>query len=145
MRSLGILLRLLRIIVASSPSPNPSCASPLDHPESLKPGARQAVPWLEPSSRYFQEEPNRMSAELTGSLIIACAEPVIWLPTGLLNHYGPEPDIFRPGETVEILLESLTLQDWNNLWSTTRSSAAKATVQAAPMANPTAASASASI
>jgi hypothetical protein len=49
-------------------------------------------------------------------------EDVPILPTGLLNHYGPEPDIFRPGETVEILLESLTLQDWNNLWSTTRSS-----------------------
>lgn len=49
-------------------------------------------------------------------------EDVPILPTGLLNHYGPEPDIFRPGETVELLLESLTLQDWNNLWSTTRSS-----------------------
>jgi hypothetical protein len=49
-------------------------------------------------------------------------EDVPILPTGLLNLYGPEPDIFRPGETVELLLESLTLQDWNNLWSTTRSS-----------------------
>jgi len=49
-------------------------------------------------------------------------EDVPILPTGLLNHYGPDPDIFRPGETVELLLESLTLQDWNNLWSTTRSS-----------------------
>ena len=44
------------------------------------------------------------------------------LPTGLLNNYGPEPEIFKPGETVEIILDSLNLQDWNNLWSTTRSS-----------------------
>jgi hypothetical protein len=44
------------------------------------------------------------------------------LPTGLLNNYGPEAEIFNPGETVEIVLDSLTLQDWNNLWSTTKSS-----------------------
>jgi hypothetical protein len=44
------------------------------------------------------------------------------LPTGLLNNYGPEPDVFKPGETVELILDALTLQDWNNLWSTTRSS-----------------------
>ncbi len=54
--------------------------------------------------------------------MIRMFEDVPILPTGLLNHYGPELDIFRPGETVELLLESLTLQDWNNLWSTTRSS-----------------------
>jgi hypothetical protein len=48
-------------------------------------------------------------------------EDVPILPTGLLNNYGPEPDIFRPGETVEIILESLTLQDLNNLWSATKS------------------------
>lgn len=42
------------------------------------------------------------------------------LPTNLLNHYGPEPDIFRANETVEIVLDSLTLQDLNNLWGLTR-------------------------
>ena len=47
-------------------------------------------------------------------------EDVPILPTGLLNYHGPEPDIFQPGETVEILLESLTLQDLNNLWGTTK-------------------------
>jgi hypothetical protein len=44
-------------------------------------------------------------------------EDVPILPAGLLNNYGPEPDIFKPSETVEVILESLTLQDWNNLWS----------------------------
>ena len=47
-------------------------------------------------------------------------EDVPILPTGLLNNYGPEPDIFDPGETVELILEPLTLQDWNNLWSATK-------------------------
>jgi uncharacterized protein DUF4255 len=44
-------------------------------------------------------------------------EDVPILPAGLLNNYNPEPDIFKPSETVEVILESLTLQDWNNLWS----------------------------
>jgi len=47
-------------------------------------------------------------------------EDVPILPTGLLNNYGPEPEIFQPGETVEIILESLTLADLNNLWSSTK-------------------------
>jgi Pvc16 N-terminal domain len=47
-------------------------------------------------------------------------EDVPILPTGLLNNYGPEPDIFDPGETVELILESLSLQDLNNLWSATK-------------------------
>jgi Pvc16 N-terminal domain len=48
---------------------------------------------------------------------IRLLEDVPILPAGLLNNYGPEPDIFKPSETVEVILESLTLQDWNNLWS----------------------------
>lgn len=51
---------------------------------------------------------------------IRTLEDVPILPTNLLNHYGPESEIFRPGETAEIFLESLSLQDLNNLWSLTR-------------------------
>lgn len=46
---------------------------------------------------------------------IRMLEDVPILPAGLLNNYGPEPEIFRPSETVEVILESLNLQDWNNL------------------------------
>ena len=48
---------------------------------------------------------------------IRLLEDVPILPAGLLNNYSPEPDIFKPAETVEVILESLNLQDWNNLWS----------------------------
>jgi len=41
-------------------------------------------------------------------------------PTTLLNHYGPETEIFRLGETVELIFDQMTLQDMNNLWSSTR-------------------------
>jgi Pvc16 N-terminal domain len=47
---------------------------------------------------------------------IRLLEDVPILPAGLLNNFGPEPDIFKPSETVELILESLSLQDWNNLW-----------------------------
>lgn len=33
------------------------------------------------------------------------------LPAGLLNHWGPEHDVFTPDETVEVLLEPLSTQD----------------------------------
>lgn len=47
-------------------------------------------------------------------------EDIPILPTGLLNQSGPEPDVFKPNETVELILEQLTLQDWNNLWGATK-------------------------
>lgn len=56
---------------------------------------------------------------LLGWAIRALADTPI-LPAGLLNHYGPESDIFRPSETVELILDQLTLQDMNNLWSATK-------------------------
>jgi len=37
------------------------------------------------------------------------------LPAGLLNHYGPEHDTFRPDEAVELMCETLTLQDMSNV------------------------------
>jgi hypothetical protein len=37
------------------------------------------------------------------------------LPAGLLNHYGPEHDTFRPHEAVELMCETATLQDMLNV------------------------------
>lgn len=34
-----------------------------------------------------------------------------------LNHFGPEQDVFRPNETIELTFNSLSLQDVSNLWS----------------------------
>jgi hypothetical protein len=38
------------------------------------------------------------------------------LPSGLLNHFGPEADVFREDESVELVFEPLTLQDISNIW-----------------------------
>jgi Pvc16 N-terminal domain len=39
------------------------------------------------------------------------------LPASFLGNYAPEPDVFRPGESVEVILDPLSLPDLNNLWS----------------------------
>lgn len=38
------------------------------------------------------------------------------LPSGLLNHFGPENDVFHDDEAVELVFEPLTLQDISNVW-----------------------------
>lgn len=38
------------------------------------------------------------------------------LPAGLLNRYLREPDVFRAGETVELVLDPLPFADMMNLW-----------------------------
>jgi hypothetical protein len=38
------------------------------------------------------------------------------LPAGLLNHFGPEHDVFRDDETVELLLEPVSMQDMSEIW-----------------------------
>lgn len=39
------------------------------------------------------------------------------LSAARLNNFGPESDIFQPNEKVEIIYQSLSLQDLSNLWS----------------------------
>jgi hypothetical protein len=38
------------------------------------------------------------------------------LPAALLNHAGPEHDVFHPDECVELVFEPVSLQDLANLW-----------------------------
>jgi len=38
------------------------------------------------------------------------------LPVGVLNQHGPEPDVFRPDEAVELVFESVTVQDTAYIW-----------------------------
>jgi hypothetical protein len=38
------------------------------------------------------------------------------LPAAVLNRYGPEPDVFRPEETVELVYENVSVQDAAYIW-----------------------------
>jgi hypothetical protein len=93
-------------------------------PPSLGPDGRRYRPPVPLDLHYVVSAWARSAVKQQRLLgwTIRMFEDVPILPTGLLNHYGPESEIFKPGETVELLLDTLTLQDWNNLWSPTKSS-----------------------
>lgn len=38
------------------------------------------------------------------------------LPAGLLNHGGPEQDTFRPNETVDLTMETISIYDMGAIW-----------------------------
>lgn len=41
-------------------------------------------------------------------------------PASLLNQYGPEPDTFADNEYVDVLLETVSIQDLNVIWDTAK-------------------------
>lgn len=45
-------------------------------------------------------------------------ENVPVIPAGVLNSTGPEANVFRPEETVELICDPLPLSDMINLWET---------------------------
>src|SRR5687767_1019449 len=74
-----------RIGVASSFSLKPNWAGPEGHVASLKADSRQAVCWLEPSSRNFQVELNGINtvfAAVAEGTMICWAVVVISAPCG---------------------------------------------------------------
>jgi hypothetical protein len=47
------------------------------------------------------------------------------LPGSLLNSFGPEPEVFRPDETVELICDPMPVQDMVSIWENLKSSKAK--------------------
>jgi len=52
-------------------------------------------------------------------------EDIPILPSSLLNSFGPEPEVFHPDETVEIICESIPVQDMVNIWENLKSNKTK--------------------
>jgi hypothetical protein len=42
------------------------------------------------------------------------------IPVGLLNHYGPERDVFSSDEAVELVWESLSTQELYDIWDVSK-------------------------
>jgi hypothetical protein len=42
------------------------------------------------------------------------------LTTGVLNQPGPEPDMFYPGESVDLIMETFPIQDMGAIWDVTK-------------------------
>jgi len=51
---------------------------------------------------------------------IRTLEDVPVLHASFLNSYAPEGEVFRPSESVELMMDQLTLADMNNLWSSSK-------------------------
>jgi hypothetical protein len=109
----GISLYLYRVAVNSARR---------NLPPSVAPNGKRFRPPI-PVDLYYMLSAWAKTAikqqRLLGWAIRTLADTPI-LPAGLLNHYGPENDVFRPSETVELILDQLTLADLNNLWSATK-------------------------
>jgi hypothetical protein len=42
------------------------------------------------------------------------------LPAGVLNQAGPESDTFRPNETVDLIMESISIYDMGAIWDVSK-------------------------
>lgn len=42
------------------------------------------------------------------------------LTTGVLNQPGPEPDMFYPGESIDMIMETFPIQDMGAIWDVTK-------------------------
>jgi len=49
------------------------------------------------------------------------------LPSGVLNHHGPEGDVFAAAESVEVVWENLAVENWFSIWHGLRSKQPSAT------------------
>lgn len=106
---LGLSLYLYRIAVNGARRNPPPAPAP--------PGRKRRPPL--PIDLYYLLTPWAQSAirqqRMLGWAIRELqATPV--LPAAVLNRPGPERDIFRPEESVELVMESLSLQDLYTIW-----------------------------
>lgn len=62
----------------------------------------------------WSQDPNKQLRLLGWSMRVLEDTPI--LPSGLLNSFGPEAEVFRPDEAVELVCEPLSLQEIINIW-----------------------------
>ena len=97
-------------------------ASSRNHPPRRDPEGRQSRPAVPLQLHYlltaFSPDP-AMQQRLLG-WCVRVLEDSSTLPAGLLNHYGPETDVFWPDETVELSWEPLSTQDVFDVWEVAR-------------------------
>ncbi|HEY3301943.1 MAG TPA: DUF4255 domain-containing protein [Candidatus Binatia bacterium] len=105
----GISLYLYRVAVNGSVR---------NMPPRLGPDGRRYRPSLPVDLHYlltaWAKDPEEQQRLLGWS--IRALEDMPILPAGLLNYKMPETETFHPNETVELICEPLSLQDWTAVW-----------------------------
>jgi hypothetical protein len=109
----GVSLYLYRVV----PNQSRRCLPPRVGPDGVryKPSVPVDLHYLLTAWGKSAERQQR----LLGWAIRTLEDSTI-LPSGLLNHYGPEPDAFGPNETVELVMDSIVIQDMGSLWEVAR-------------------------
>lgn len=104
----GVALYLYRVTVSAN----------RNLPPRLHPDGRRYAPPI-PLDLHYLVIPWAADAikqqRLLGFAIRALEDTPI-LPSGVLNQHGPEPDVFRPEETVELVFEMLSVQEASEIW-----------------------------
>ena len=106
---IGISLYLYRVLVSSSRR---------NLPPYVAPDGKRYRPQL-PLDLYYMMTAWGQTAEVQQRLLgwaMRELENTPVLPSSLLNHYVQEVDTFRASETVELLCETISMQDMNTLW-----------------------------
>jgi hypothetical protein len=106
--SLGLSLYLYRISVNAA----------RNRPWRLGPDGRRYRPSIPLDAHFlltaWAEDPIKQQRML--GFAIRTLEDTPILPAGVLNQHAPEPDVFRPDETVELVFESVSVQDASYIW-----------------------------
>jgi Pvc16 N-terminal domain len=111
--SLGLSLYLYRISVSSTRNLRPRIAAD---------GTRYRPPI--PLDAHFlvtawAADPIKQQRML--GFAVRTIEDTPILPSGILNQHAPEPDVFRPEETVELVFENVSTQDQSYIWEVAQS------------------------
>ena len=89
-----------------------------NYPPRIAPDGRRYRPLLPINLHYiltaWAREALKQQRLLGQAMRILEDTPVI--PAGILNQGGPEDDTFRPNETVDLIMESLSVADMGAIW-----------------------------
>jgi uncharacterized protein DUF4255 len=89
-----------------------------NYPPRISPDGRRYRPLLPINLHYilssWAREALKQQRLLGQAMRILEDTPV--LPAGILNQGGPEDDTFRPTETVDVIMESISVYDMGAIW-----------------------------
>lgn len=89
-----------------------------NYPPRIAPDGRRYRPLLPINLHYilsaWAREALKQQRLLGQAMRVLEDTPVI--PAGILNQGGPEDDTFRPNETVDLIMESVSIYDMGAIW-----------------------------
>jgi hypothetical protein len=91
-------------------------------PPSVSPDGKRHRPLLPINLHYILSAWGREALKQQRLLgqAMRILEDTSVIPAGILNQGAPESDTFRPGETVDLIMESLSVYDMGAIWDVSK-------------------------